>query len=367
MKFVKNNLWIGILTISTVLLAAKQRPALPYFPDMNGYETLVCDFHMHTVFSDGRVWPTERIEEAMREGLDAIALSDHIEHQKYHDDIPANLERPYEVAAPVARERNVLLIKGGEISKPTPPGHHNAIFLTEIEPVNHPQLIDAARAASEQQGFVFWNHHTWKGITAGQWSDLKTEIYENKWLHGMEVANGGTYYPLAHQWCLEKNMTMIGSSDMHAPSIDYVYTPEKHRTLTLVMARQRSVEAIREALFAGRTLVWKSNELIGRQTYLQAMYDVAVSVSPVHHSRGNERFFQITNRSFLNLNLERVGKVGPAQLAIPARSSILVNINMPKGKDRQILSYEVKNMLVAPDKGLPVQIEVHLADAEKKK
>ena len=26
-------------------------------PDILGYKTLKCDFHMHTVFSDGMVWP----------------------------------------------------------------------------------------------------------------------------------------------------------------------------------------------------------------------------------------------------------------------------------------------------------------------
>ena len=26
-------------------------------PDVNGFKVLKCDFHMHTVFSDGRVWP----------------------------------------------------------------------------------------------------------------------------------------------------------------------------------------------------------------------------------------------------------------------------------------------------------------------
>lgn len=26
-------------------------------PDVNGYKILKCDFHQHTVFSDGMVWP----------------------------------------------------------------------------------------------------------------------------------------------------------------------------------------------------------------------------------------------------------------------------------------------------------------------
>ena len=33
-------------------------------PDILGFKTLKCDFHMHTVFSDGLVWPTVRVGEA---------------------------------------------------------------------------------------------------------------------------------------------------------------------------------------------------------------------------------------------------------------------------------------------------------------
>jgi len=35
-----------------------------HVPDLGGYETLKCDFHMHTVYSDGLVWPTVRVDEA---------------------------------------------------------------------------------------------------------------------------------------------------------------------------------------------------------------------------------------------------------------------------------------------------------------
>ncbi len=49
-------------------------------PDMSEYKTLKCDFHMHTVFSDGLVWPTIRVDEAIDEGLVAIAITDHLEY-----------------------------------------------------------------------------------------------------------------------------------------------------------------------------------------------------------------------------------------------------------------------------------------------
>ena len=344
--------------LSAALTAAVNRPAIPYFPDVAGYRTLVCDFHTHTVFSDGQVWPTVRVEEAWREGLDAVALSDHIEHQPHKADIPTQHERPYELALPKAREINVLLIKGTEITKDTPPGHYNAVFVTAIDPIYDPNVLPSVRVAAEQGAFVFWNHHTWKGQEKGQWEALQTTMHENKWLHGLEVANGDTYYPQAHQWCLEKNLTMLGNSDIHEPSIDAVYTPQSHRTLTLVLARERSVEAIREALFAGRTVVWYGNRLIGCQEHLQTLYEASVSVSPVYLVRNETGFFEISNRSFVDLEYERVGKVGPSRITVPARSTVTVKAPPAADGGPQALSYVVKNLLITPKKGLPVSIPV---------
>ena len=91
-------------------------------PDILGYHTLKCDFHMHTVFSDGLVWPTVRVDEAWREGLDAICISDHIEYQPHKADIPTNHNRPYEIALERAKKAGLLLIRGAEITRETPPG-----------------------------------------------------------------------------------------------------------------------------------------------------------------------------------------------------------------------------------------------------
>lgn len=50
-------------------------------PQIDDYQLLKCDFHIHTIFSDGIVWPSLRVQEAWEEGLDAIAITDHIEGQ----------------------------------------------------------------------------------------------------------------------------------------------------------------------------------------------------------------------------------------------------------------------------------------------
>ena len=46
-------------------------------PSVNGLIPVKCDFHIHTVFSDGDVWPTARVKEAWQDGLDAISITDH--------------------------------------------------------------------------------------------------------------------------------------------------------------------------------------------------------------------------------------------------------------------------------------------------
>ena len=52
-------------------------------PAIEGYETLTGDFHIHTVFSDGKVWPDVRVNEAWRDGLDVIAITDHLEYRPH--------------------------------------------------------------------------------------------------------------------------------------------------------------------------------------------------------------------------------------------------------------------------------------------
>lgn len=335
-----NHIGVGLVVLCCTVVCCFGNA---YFPDIEGYETLVCDFHTHTVFSDGTVWPTVRVDEAKREQLDAIAISDHIEYQPHRDDIPTRHNRPHEIAADRAKRADVLLIKAAEITRDTPPGHYNALFLMDIDPLATDPFLDAVKKANEQHAFVFWNHHTWKGEDKGQWTDVQTTMLDNGWLHGMEVANGGTYYPEAHKWCLEKNLTMLGNSDIHDPSIEYRYTADKHRTLTLVFAKERSVVAIQEALREGRTAVWYQNQLVGRAEYLAPLFDGCVTQKALAGE------VELSNRALIDLELERVDGEGPETIRIPARSSVTV-------KADSLGTYRVTNLLVGPGEGLTVDL-----------
>ena len=113
---------MGVALAAMCLMSAQaQRRNEIQVPNLNGYTTLKCDFHMHSVFSDGLVWPTVRVDEAYREGLDAISLTEHIEYRPHKKDIIADHNRSYELSQKQAKKLGILLIRGSEITRSMPP------------------------------------------------------------------------------------------------------------------------------------------------------------------------------------------------------------------------------------------------------
>jgi len=326
-------------------------------PDIAGYTTLKCDLHMHTVFSDGLVWPTVRVDEAWREGLDVISITDHIEYQPHKDDIPTNHNRPYEISLRRAQERDILLIRGAEITRDTPPGHFNAIFLDDVNPLDTKDLLDCMAAADKQGAFITWNHPGWKPDRKG-WFDIHTTLYEKKYLRGIEVVNGRTYYPEAHEWALEKNLTFLGASDIHAPATLEQSSPDEHRPMTLVFAKEKTVPAVKDAIEAGRTAVWYQNQLIGRPKYLEALFEGATQIENIRYGPNNVIRFTLANHCDVPLDLERAGRLGPKELLVPSGSKALLKVKAPSTETPTKLSYVARNFVVAPQKGLPVSFTI---------
>lgn len=347
-----------VLLLTALPLAAADARHEISFPDLPGHKTLACDFHMHTVFSDGNVWPTVRVAEAWRQGLHALSITDHVEYQPHKDDVPTKHERPYQLAEGPARVHNLLLVKGAEITRDTPPGHFNAIFLSDVNPLDTKEFFDAVRRANEQGAFVFWNHQGWKGPEKGQWMDVHTTLFENKWLHGMEVCNGDEYYPDAHKWCLEKNLTMLGNTDIHDPDFRQKSTSADHRTMTLVFAKEKSLPALKEALTAGRTVVWYKDQLIGREELLRPFFHACVEVAKPHLRTKDAVFVEVRNACEADVRLQRTGDVGPAEIVLPARTTSLVRVGAADPAKPLELKYTAVNFLIAPGAGLPVTLQI---------
>lgn len=369
-----------VATIALFLLAShpqagfakdRVRSELP-FPDVPGYVTLKCDFHLHTVFSDGSVWPTIRVEEAWRDGLDAIAITDHIEYLPHRGDVSTNYERSCELARAAAGPLGILVIRGAEITRGEPPGHLNALFLSAIEPLRTEDYRDALQAAVAQGAFLFWNHPGWKQPDRKSvWYAEQGEFHEKGWLKGIEVVNGSDYDPIAHQWCVDKKLALLANSDVHGPiAWDYDPAEAAHRPLTLVFAERRSEEAIKEALLARRTAMFTQNLLIGDEMFLKPLFAGSVEVKhqPIRIKGKGRAWLQVFNRSPVSFELEGAGQLEevtlPQSVALPAGKTSLIELN-PRaaglsGQRTLALPFRVTNLKTAPDKALQTELKVNV-------
>jgi len=343
-------------------------------PNLKGYVTLKCDFHMHSIFSDGTVWPTVRIDEAYREGLDAISLTEHLEYPVY----PQNIEKlsgisliglsqnlAYEIAAPYAKDRRIILIRGAEITRDMPPGHFNTIFLTDCDRLaNKPDYMDAFRAAKAQNAFIFWNHPGWisQQPDTTLWFKEHTELLEQGMMHGIEVVNG-SYYPEAHRWCLEKKLTMIGNSDIHVPMP--LFAPGKHRTMTLVFAKERSAGAIHEALKERRTAIYHEEFIIGEEKYLKELFENALEITVT--KTDNTANITIKNKSDLTFHLKQAGhdprlvylrNINLHPFTIAPQGTRIIEVRLNDGITSGDVNFIVENFLVEPDKGMRYTIKI---------
>ena len=252
------------------------------YPDIPGYQTLKTDLHIHSVFSDGNVWPTIRVQEALREDLDAISLTEHLEYQPHLDDIPhPDRNRAYILAAEEAKAHDLIIIPGSEITRQAPEGHSNAVFISDANALKKDEAKDAFAAAKSQNAFVFWNHPAWHAQSpTGNpiLSEFQKERIRNKELHGIEVINSVDYGEESLALALEENLTIMGTSDVHG-LIDWDYTEKgKHRPITLVFAKDRSADGLKEALFAGRTVAAYNSIFVGRAEYLEPLLKACILV-----------------------------------------------------------------------------------------
>lgn len=339
-------------------------------PDIPGYMTLKCDLHMHTIFSDGLVWPTVRVDEAWREGLDVIAISDHIEYIPFKDDVNIKFGRAYEIAKPSADMYGLILIQAAEITRQMPPGHYNCLFLKDVPALDKPDFWDALYEAVRQDAFIMWNHPGWlQKNEIPIWYDEHTRIYNEGHMHGMEVVNERSFYPLALQWCVDKNITMLGSSDIHSPTgMFYDLSLGDQRTMTLVFATERTEEAVREALFSGRTAVYTGDLLIGKKEILTQIFQNAIEI--VGHDAAitaDGRYnIQIANRSEIPFKLVSTepskGIDYPAEITLYPERTVFMQVKVNRqaihNPDGIKLSYVVKNLFINKDTGLPVEIKL---------
>ena len=368
------------------------------FPNTEKYKVIVADLHTHSVFSDGAVWPNVRVEEAVRDGIDLLAITEHLEYQPHIDDIPhPDRNRSFDIAEDIAKNKDLTVINGAEITRMFPPGHINAIFIEDANKLiyldetkiseakeilkevpeesltNYEDLSwleDAALAslwpvksalieARNQNAFTFWNHPAWSSeefIGQPMLREIHKEFFRDNLLHGIEVANGDGYSEEAFRIALEYGLTVIGTSDVHG-LIDWDYPSSigAHRPVTLILSESNSSDAIKSSLFSGKTVVWFKNNLIGLENNILELTNSYLKAKKVEILENSDiarvEIENVSDVRFVIQVLDQSSVVNESNLIEIAPNEKTV-LQIDNGIDKGSLDVKILNAFIAPNKNL---------------
>lgn len=371
-----------LLFVSAGAASAQIKKNTLVLPPVEGYRILKCDFHLHTIFSDGEVWPEVRALEAYSEGLDAIAITDHVENQRHLLEIgfKPDLNESFRQTQKAAHARGILLIPGAEISKDLPAGHYNALFIKDAnaflpfvgkENKNDASMIRQTLQEAKNQGaVVLWNH-PWGKQKGGEpvWAPIQQELYEKGLFSGISVANGRMYRESVLDWCLEKGLTVYGNTDAHDP----VRLGEgEYRNMTLVFARERSLEGIRQGLVDKMSVAYHRGMLFGREDLLRPILENSLRSNLV--TGGTRRaFVEFKNLYGLAVKLRLKDSDGlklsfdpwsDKSLVLDPFSEVALEIDLSQKKSKKekeyILRFEAENFVVSSGKRLEYEVRIKL-------
>ena len=313
---------------------------------------------MHSVFSDGSVWPDIRVEEAKKDGLDVIAITEHLEYQPWKDDIPhPNRNRSYEYHSKFAKGSNIIVINGSEITRDMPPGHSNAIFIKDANKLITDDPIDAYREARKQDAFIFWNHPYWASQSPDAsvpFSQMHKTLIAEGLIEGIEIVNDTTFSNEALQLALDYNLTILGTSDIHG-IVDWQYRIPSggHRPVTLVFAREKTKSSLKKALKAGQTVVWFKEKLIGKEEFLIPLINSSLDVKSAKYFENTTVAHVIISNSsdapYILRNQSKYDFYNLTDLVIvPAHGEVNIDVRTIKKTRKFELEFEVLSALTAP-------------------
>ena len=271
-------------------------PRKTSIPGIPGYNAYTADLHMHTIFSDANVTPTMRVYEAMMEGIDILAITDHQPIPRRGID-GGDLNAGYNEAVPVAEKLGVKLIHGFEITGSEPIGHINVLFVNdcndyriENRSFTTAETSNILERATAEGAFITTNHPGWPDQNSIL-SDYIVSCIEKGLINGIETFNNKEFYPMAIDHALKYNLTMLATTDSHYP-MNYLFDINngERRDQTIIFAKDLSDESIKEALNARRTIAWADNKLNGRENLLLDFLHASIKVEFIKEDENFVRF-----------------------------------------------------------------------------
>ncbi len=354
-------------------------------PKVAGYNLYKADLHTHTIYSDGAVTPAWRIREAWFDGLDIISITDHMEYRRIERElikymgayikdeyrnlpkgVNTNLQatdaRPdehgilvdmnvaYESAKEINEQYGMLIVRGVEITRNQ--GHYNAIFTQDNNKIYDPDIRKAIKNAVDQGAFVFQNHPKRDPNTKTKQTELAEEMYEKGYVRGTEIGNGHAFWGWLVPHIINNGLAPISNSDGHASMAERFYpfyNKEAYRNMTFILAKKCDEKSIKEALFAGRTIAYHSNKLVGKEEYLNEFFRNAVTIEHKCDTK-KSAIVVLTNHCSIPFEL----KWGKNSTAIVDAMGA-VQIDLPKGAAEQ--EFVVTNLITGGKKRAKVTLE----------
>ena len=347
-----------------------------FIPQVNGFNVYKADLHTHTMYSDGQVLPKYRIREAWQDGLDIIAVTEHVEYRPVEEDlvkyldkytdkkrkeavnhriiseaatkdgIMVDLNTAVQISQKLAKSYGLTVIPGLEITRDANEiGHFNALFTTDNNLVYDPDPYQAILNAKAQNAIIQHNHPGWKRTKLG-FSEWQKKVYGEGLVDGVEVVNGDEIYPGIVDRCVQGGMYITANTDIHATTAADYRVNGTDRPMTLIFAKDQSLESVREALEAQRTLALAFNNLWGPDQLLKDLFMACVKVEQLS---GNK--YVLTNISSIPFVLQQKGS---NRVHLDPSTSIFMSVP----KNGNSLNFAVVNMWNGAESNPDIEITV---------
>ena len=346
-------------------------------PQVNGYNVYKADLHTHTFYSDGHVSPEFRVIEAWNDGLDVLAVTEHIEYRSLERDmiefmkgyvkedakpinwsivntpaddrgIQTDLDMSVRLAQKEAEKYGLIIIPGAEISRaPETTGHFNLLFTTDNDAIYHPDPLESMKNAKAQGALIIHNHPGWRRPSLDM-IDFEKKIYPMGILDGIEVMNQLDFYPRAIERAKEYGLFMMSNTDMHTSTYEYYRLNGALRNMTLIFAKDKSLDSLKEALKARRTLAYSFGTIAGEEQLLVDFFKASVSCETLCVDAKGVKTYELKNNTSLSYTLS----FGADPVVLEPFSVVRRTV-----EDNKVIKFEVLNMWCEEDAHPTVEIK----------
>ncbi|MBR5849136.1 MAG: histidinol-phosphatase [Bacteroidaceae bacterium] len=339
-------------------------------PEVNGYKVLKADLHSHTIYSDGNVTPEYRVREAWVDGLDVLAVTEHVEYRPSEGKmysylkgyLPENMQNinmsnlvkevgiltdlnlSNELATKAAESYGITIIPGVEVTRtPETIGHYNALFVEDANAIYDGDPAESIRKARAQGALIMHNHPGWRRKNL-QMTEFEQKVYGEGLIDGVEIMNGSEFYPSVVQRAFDKKLFMAANTDIHSTTA-MDYTNQGHRrNMTFILAKDASLESLKDALKKRRTLAYSFGTIAGDEELVKDFFLACVQFETIRVDEKGRRYMRMTNNTSMDFVLNFGGN--PVQL----RSFTSRSVSVAKGKK---LTFTVENMWVPTEQKHP--------------